>query len=152
MSDSFDVKVYDPTQIRATFAGVNISRGAGASGYADGEFCSIKQTADAFIEVVGTDGTVVWSKTNARSNEVMFRLLQTSVTNTFFSAMLAADEAAPNGAGIGILVVQDLQGTTVFRANRARIWKPADQSFDKSAKEREWLIRAVRNSIVIGNN
>lgn len=152
MSDSFDVKVYDPDQIRATFAGVNISRGAGASGYADGEFCTIKQSVDSWIEVVGTDGTVVWSKTNARSNEVTFRLLQVSATNAFFSAMLVTDESAPNGAGIAPLIVQDMQGTTVFRANKARVWKPADQSWDKSAKEREWPFRAVRNSIVVGGN
>lgn len=152
MSDSFDVKVYDPDQIRATFAGVNISRGAGASGYADGEFCKIEQSVDSFIEVVGTDGTVAWSKTNARSNEVTFRLLQVSATNAFLSAMLTTDEAAPNGAGIGVLVIQDLQGTTLFRANKARVWKPAGMSFDKSAKEREWLFRAVRNSIVVGGN
>ena len=40
-----------------------------------------------------------------------------------------------------------------FCANfRCWLQKPADQSFDREAKEREWTLIAVRDEIIVGGN
>lgn len=153
MADDFSVSIADADQYRITFAGVAISRGAGASGYADGEFLSIKPRKPSFTEVEGTDGSIVRSKTFSRLMDGLLRVLQTNAeTNGFLSSMLQADEENPNGAGVGTFVVQDLNGTTKFKALKAWVTAWADQSFDRSGKEREWKFTLVRSSIVIGGN
>lgn len=149
----FDVKEWDADQLRIAFAGVSMSRGAGASGYADGEFLKIVQDKDSFITVEGTDGTVTRSKTNTRLMTITLRLMQTnSQSNGVISAILGADENNPNGAGIGTFVVEDQNGTTLFAALKAWVKKWPDQSFDRGAKEREWIFGCVRNNIVVGGN
>jgi structural protein KPP10_ORF10 len=150
---SFDTKIYDADQVAAGFAGVLISKGAGASGYADGEFIRIVQNAESFTAIEGTDGTVTRSKTNRRLCTITIRVMQSnSATNGFLSAMLLLDEGAPNGAGIGTFFVKDLQGTTLFEAQYCWVVKPPDQSFDREAKEREWQLMCVRDNILVGGN
>ena len=145
MADDFTVSIADSDQILVSFAGILLSRGAGASGYADGEFLKIVPAKDSFTEVEGTDGTIARSKTNSRLMTITVRLLQTN-------SLLSADEGNPNGAGIGTFVVQDLNGTTTFKSLKAWLKKWPEQSFDRSAKEREWVFSCSRSSIVVGGN
>lgn len=150
--DNFDVKVVDAMQIRISFGGVQISRGAGASGYGDDVFLSVKQKTDSFIEGEGTDGTVWRSKTYSRLCECELTLLQTSASNDYLSSMLVTDEQAQNGAGIASFVVEDLNGTTKFVAQKAYVKKFPDQDWGKGAKERKWMIIAIRSSENVGSN
>ena len=153
MADAFTVAICDSDQFRLTFAGVQLSYGAGASGYADGEFFKVTQMKPSFTEVEDTDGTVSRSKTNSRLGEAMLRTMQTnSRTNGYLSTMLMFDESNPNGAGVGTLVLQDMNGTTYFKALKAWVIGPPDQSFDRSAKEREWKFHVVRSSVIVGGN
>lgn len=153
MADDFTVSIADSDQILVSFAGILLSRGAGASGYADGEFLKIVPAKDSFTEVEGTDGTIARSKTNSRLMTITVRLLQTnSQSNGLLSSLLSADEGNPNGAGIGTFVVQDLNGTTTFKSLKAWLKKWPEQSFDRSAKEREWVFSCSRSSIVVGGN
>ncbi len=149
----FDVKEYDADQVFVSFGGVQLSRGAGASGYAEGTFVIIEPEGQIFDDVAGTDGTVTRSKTNERRGTVTLRTMQSnSVTNGYLSSVAQEDEALPNGAGILSLVVQDLQGTTIFEASKAWVREWPKQEFDRSAKEREWVFRVVRNNIFVGGN
>lgn len=153
MSNDFSVAISDADQVRITFAAVAISRGAGQSGYADGEFLKVTQDKDSFTAVEGTDGSVTRSKTNSRLGTITLRTMQSNAqTNGYLSSLLTADENNTNGAGIGTFVVEDLNGTTKFKALKAWLMKPPDQSFDRSAKEREWKFQVVRTNIVVGGN
>jgi hypothetical protein len=152
MSGEFIVAVCDADQYRIQVAGVDISRGAGQSGYADGEYFTSTQPKDSFVYVEGTDGSVARGKTNSRIVEMSINLLQTSVSNAFLSILLATDENAPNGAGIGSFVLQDMQGPTRIVCTRSWIRKPADVSVDRGAKERKWGIIGVKSVYVIGGN
>lgn len=149
----FDTKEYDADQVFVSFGGVQLSKGAGASGYAEGIFITIEPEGDIFDDVAGTDGTVTRSKTNERRFTATLRTMQSnSSTNGYLSTVMQEDESLPNGAGILALVVQDLQGTTIFEASKAWVKAWPKQDFDRNAKEREWVFRGVRNNIFVGGN
>lgn len=131
-------KVYDADQISISIAGLPIS------GFADGEFLRIERESNAFDDVVGTDGEVTRSKTNDDRATVTIRLMQTSDSNDLLSTLYNADKAAPGGAGVGPFMCRDAQGRALFIAEKAWIAKPPDQVFDRTATEREWMIRCAK--------
>lgn len=149
----FGMKVYDPDQYRITFNNFSFSKGAGASGYADGIFVSVEQMEVSFLTKVGTDGTISRSKTNARLTKILVRLMNTeSESNGFLSKMLQLDEQNPNGAGVGAFSLKDLQGTTAFFASQAWVSGPPKQPLDREANEREWELHGVRDILFVGGN
>ena len=113
-------KEFDSDQITALFANVLLD-----SGYGDGEFCRIEQTEKSFGTKVGTDGEVTRYKMKNKLTTVTFITSQTSSANAKFSAILAADENGPNGAGVAPLLVRDRQGSSLFEAQFAWITGPA---------------------------
>lgn len=148
----FSVKVADADQYVIAVAGNPVSLGAGQSGYADGEFLNLKQAAESFITVVGTDGSVVRSKTNNRLVDISLILLATNSYNAYLSGLLLADVNTPNGAGIGSFVVEDLAGTTLVLCTRAWIKGPADISLDRGVKARSWALQGVWDVLVVGGS
>lgn len=149
---AFNVAVSDADQYRLQIAGVNISRGAGQSGYGDDEFLKISPVGESFVEALGTDGTLAWSKTNDRRLDIMLTLLQTSSSNDYLSALHLSDVNLPNGAGVGSFVLQDLSGTTLVKCPKCRIFKPADVVLGRGAKGREWKLRGVWDVYLVGSN
>lgn len=153
MADNFDLVVYDSDQQRITFAGYSISKGAGASGYADGVFITIKPQKPSFTTKEGTDGTVTRSKTNSRLVDIVIRTMSSnSATNGFLSALLSNDQAQPNGAGVGPFVYEDLQGTTKYSCSKCWVTAVPDFSRDREANEVEWKLTGLRSVAVIGGN
>jgi hypothetical protein len=148
----FQIQEYDPDQYVMLFAGVAISQGAGQSGYADGEWFSSKVMAPSFTDVVGVGGVVVRTKVNDHRVDMFLNLLQTCELNAYLSGLVAADEGAPNGAGIGSFALYDLAGTTQIVCPNTWIVQPADLTLDKTAKDRKWNIRGVRSVYIIGGN
>lgn len=149
---AFTVAVSDADQYRVQVAGVNISRGAGQSGYGDDEFLKISPVGESFVEALGTDGTLAWSKTNDRRLDIILTLLQTSASNDYLSALHLSDVSLPNGAGVGSFVLQDLSGTTLVKCPKARIFKPSDVVLGRGAKGREWKLRGVWDVYLVGSN
>ena len=140
-------KVYDADQITMNIAGIPID-----SGYADGEFCRIEQADDAFRAVVGTDGSVTRSKTNNRMATVTFILMQTSETNTALSILHSLDINAPNGAGVGPLLIKDNQGVALYAAAQSWIVKAPDVSYDRDPTPREWAVMCANLERLDGGN
>jgi hypothetical protein len=133
-----DYKQYDPDQIVMSIAGVPIV------GTAEGDMVTVEYETDAFLDVAGTDGETVRSKSLDRRATVIFRLMQTSSSNPALDALHAADYNAPNGAGVGTLVIQDLQGNTLLRSEKAWIAAPPAVAFGATAGPREWKIRCAK--------
>ena len=152
MPGSFSLATVDADQFRIAVAGIPISNGAGASGYADGQFLKVSQNADGFLTVVGTDGTVVRSKSNNRLVDIELSLLQSSVSNTALSALYFLDSNQANGAGIGSFVCEDLSGTTLILCTRCWIQKPADVTLNRSAEPRVWHLQAIWDTFLVGNS
>lgn len=152
MPGDFTLAVSDADQYRLMVAGIPISNGAGASGYGEDEFLKIAMAEDAFITVVGADGTTVRSKSNNRLVNIDLTLMQSSVSNTALSALYAMDTNQANGAGIGSFVLQDLQGTTLILCTKCWIRKPAEVTLKRAASTRTWNITGLYSVMLIGNN
>ena len=150
----FQQVVYDMDQIRLNVGGFNVSRGAGASGLAaDGPFLKITQSGPSFTTRRGQDGAEARSKTNNHGADVsIFTMSTNSPTNGFFSGLMTADEAAPNGASIVTLVAKDMQGTSVFIADSAYLISRPEVSFGPEASDFEWKFHAIWRLWIAGGN
>lgn len=153
MADNFDLKVSDLDQITINFAGFAISQGPGATGYGEGTVITVKATNDSFVIKEGADGTVTRAKTNSRLVEITIKTMQSNGrVNGFLSAILATDEAQPNGAGVGPLNLNDLNGTSKFSASKVWVKKLPDMEWGRDPTEREWTLQGLRSVAVIGGN
>lgn len=150
---SFQQLVYDSDQVRINAGGFAVSKGPGASGYAEGQFCTIEADGPSFTVKRGTDGTETRSKTLNRGTKVTIRTMTSnSPTNGFFSGLVTADEAGPNGASIISLVVEDMQGTSKFASDSAFLMGFPKKVYSGEAEELEWEFHAIRRAHVIGGN
>lgn len=146
------LKIYDADQVTVLVGNFAISKGPGASGYADGEFVRIEQPTEDFVVKEGTDGQVTRSKTNTVLQKVTIRLMQTSTSNAYLSGLRLLDRNGVNGAGVVPLVIRDRQGTSLHTAQYAWVQAPPEVSYDREAKEREWTLYALMDERVDGGN
>lgn len=137
---------YVPTEVVIYLNGIL------ADGYADGEFITVEQMSPGFQSVVGTSGEVARSPSGDRRVKVTIKLLQTSRTNAQFSDLHNSDLNAPNGAGVGAFLMQDLSGNSIVRGEQAWITKFPDASYDRTAKSREWEIEVAVGTRKDGGN
>lgn len=130
------LKRYDAAQVTMVFMGILID-----SGFADGEFLTIEQSAPDYEVVVGTDGQVARSRTNNRHAVIKLKLMHTSDGNGFLGALSNAGLLAANGADIGPMLVRDrVSGTCMYTAANCWIAKPPDVSYDNKVTMREWTL------------
>jgi len=130
------LKRYDAAQMTLVFMGILID-----SGFADGEFLTIEQSAPDYEVVVGTDGEVGRSRTNNRHATIKVKLMHTSDGNTFLSVLSNAGLLAKNGADIGPMLVRDrVSGICVYTASKCWISKPPDVSYENKVAMREWTL------------
>jgi hypothetical protein len=139
-------RIYDSNQVQVAFAGIPVQ------GYADGDFLTITAETDAFTSVVGTDGEVSRSKSNDRRATVEIILMSTSPTNDLLSAVHVADLNSPGGAGVGALLVTDLNGTSLFTAGNAWVVKAPDVTYGREANERTWTLQVDSLVAFTGGN
>lgn len=133
------LKRYDAAQVTLVFMGILID-----SGFAEGEFLTIEQSAPDYEVVVGTDGEVSRSRTNNRHATIKVKLAQTSDGNTLFTTLSNAGLLAKNGADIGPMLVRDrVSGVCTFVASKCWIAKPPDVSFDNKVTTREWTLECA---------
>lgn len=142
-----ECKAYNSGDVVMNFVGIPID-----SGYADGEFVRLEKVNPDYEEYEGTDGSVVVSKTNSFLWKVTIRLHQASDGNARLSAIRALGLNGSNLAGAGPLLIEDRNGTSLFLASKAWIKTPPNQSYDKTVKEREWLLMAQEDVMIAGGN
>ncbi len=142
------VKIYDANEVTVVVALIDID-----AGFADGEFVRIEQE-EQFSTYIGSDGQVTRSKTNQKVARVTIILAQSSESNAALSTLHALDINAPNGAGVGPILIRDRQGLSQFSSDACWIVKFADESYDREVTTREWPIDAVTNgaSRFVGGN
>lgn len=135
-------KAYDPAMYIATFGGVEIK------GYAPG--AKIAGTFPAlFNMVVGLDGEVARGKTNDKTSQWRFSLLQTSVSNRVFSNNLAADDAAPSGIVLPFFL-KNVNGDTLITSPSAWVVGPPELSLAAEVGVNEWTIQCGETITYIG--
>jgi hypothetical protein len=116
-------------------------KGIEAKGVAEGTFFSAERAEDSVKVKAGGKGAVVRSRMLNRIAQVTITLLPTSPTNTLFSAVLAADEAGITvGAGVGPLLIKDLNGATILSAENAWIRKMPKKDIGDEPQNVEWIL------------
>jgi hypothetical protein len=141
------LKTYDPNLYDVIFAGVRLNEGT-----ADGQFVQVEFNAPAFTKKVGADGTVTRARSADRSGSLTVTLMQTSAINDVLSGIHLADRSAPNGQGVGSLLIQDRAGTTVLRASKAWIADDPSVTLEMEATTREWVIDFADGYMFHGGN
>ena len=121
-------------------------------GYQDGEGFTIEHSSDAFTKKSGTDGKVTRCAMKDRSARVTFKLMANSACNDQLSLIYNLDRNAPNGAGVGQLLIKDNSGRSRFFAAEAWIAKAPDVTADREVTSREWAIDVAFLEEVHGGN
>lgn len=139
------LKTYDPSRVVLSFGGHQVS------GFGDDTFIEADRDEDSFAKSTGVDGEMTRSKSNNFGGFVQITLKQSSNTNDFLSALLAADEAS--GAGVVPLLLKDLSGTTVLASAKSWVRRLPANAWARAAGERVWMIDcAALIGLVGGNN
>jgi structural protein KPP10_ORF10 len=134
------LKRYDAAQVTLILANVPVS-----SGFNEGEFLTIEQSAPDYEVVVGTDGQVGRSRTNNRHATIKVKLMQTSDGNTLFSAVSNLGLLAKNGSDVGALMIRDrISGLCTYTAAECWISKPPDVTYDNKITVREWTLECAQ--------
>lgn len=135
-----------PQQVFANWSAdrlIFVFAGHRAQGLADGSFLRIRAKSDGFTSRNGSDSLVTHSRSNDHRREVSLILEASSLSNAVFSAVHEIDKAAPNGSGVAPMLIQDLNGTTKFTAEIARIMKAPDMDLARESGTLEWLFEAI---------
>jgi hypothetical protein len=138
------VKNYDPALYRVIFAGSPIT------GFGDGTWITASRRNPTWSLTAGADGEVARAKSNDKTGSVVFTLLQSSASNDVLSALHLTDELTGNG--VGPILVQDLNGTTVLQGETAFVEKPADVTLAKEVEGREWTILVGKFNMLVGGS
>lgn len=139
-----NVRTYDPNSIIVSFMGKTLA------GFAEGSFLKIKRSGDMFTKVKGADGSVDRINNNAFDFEVTLSLKQTTPSNTLLSGIAAADQLL--NKGVGMLIIKDNAGTTLFTAAQAWIRKDPDADFADKLSPREWTFDTGVAAFLLGGN
>jgi hypothetical protein len=131
-------RVYSSSQVKVSLAGIPIT-----GGFADGEFVRIEREGEAFTDVVGTDGEVTRNATKDNRATVTIILMQSGEGNAALSALHNSDKNTEGGAGIGRLLIEDLNGTSLHESAFSWISNEPDASYDREATSREWPVRCA---------
>lgn len=130
------LKRYDAAQVTISVMNLLLD-----SGYNEGEFLTIEQSAPDYEVVVGTDGQVGRSRTNNRHATIKVKLMATSDGNTLLGAVSNAGLLAANGSDIGTMLIRDrVSGTCMYTAANCWIAKPPDVSYENKISAREWTL------------
>lgn len=129
----FGFKNYAADQVKLTIAGIPID-----SGFGDGTFVTISPTNPFFGSVAGTDGEVTRWKSSDRRAEGTIVLMQTSDGHQALSVLHTLDRNAPNGAGVGVFQLEDLNGGTNLLSPSCWITGFPEISYAREAGAWEW--------------
>jgi hypothetical protein len=140
------VKTYDPKKIDVVLAGQRLN-----SGLADGTWLTYTSAAPGFSKKVGVDGEVTRTRSHDRSGEIRLTLMASSAINDVLSRLYADDrDGNANGRGVGALLIQDRNGTTLLQASQAWISDDPDISFGAEVETREWVIEVADVQVTHG--
>jgi len=142
-----DPKIFDLDQVAVSFLGTDISQG-----YGEGAAIKIEKVTPTTKWKEGADGSAARSKTGSKLYKVTLTYLSTSGANAVLSAIAQLDEDNPNGAGVGPLLVADLQGATLFASPQSGIETIPPLDLNQEASNVEWVIYAANGSAFWGGN
>ena len=138
------LRTFDPRLVNILIGGVPMQ------GFADGTFLSIDRDEDAFVKVVGADGTSTRIKSNNRSATLTLTLKQSSPSNDVLSGFAALDELS--NTGVVPVLVKDNSGNSIYFSATGWVQKYPLSEFSKEISNREWTLDLVDTDIFVGSN
>lgn len=141
------MKNWDLSALLMVFMGIGLS-----TGFDEDDVLELEPEADTFGHKVGADGEWVRFRNNNKVNKVSVHLMQTSIANSLFSAIATRDENTQGGAGVGPMLVQDLQGTTLLEAQNCFVSHRPTRTFGREPKPRVWELTCSIDVQIDGNN
>lgn len=117
--------------------------GVEIEGYDEGDdVITLERLNDSAAHKIGTDGEMTVSMSADRSGTVRFRLMQTSDSNPFLSALVNLQE---NGAFVPVFVqMKDVNSDDFASGTQGYIPRPASMVRGVNANSQEWTITVER--------
>jgi len=132
---------YDSNAVTLIACAIPVTDGRATKG-----FVKIKKPADEYGTSEGCDGSVTRWHVGSRLVEMEVTLMDASLHNQQFSALLAVDTLSTNGAGVGIMLLKDNSGATLYTSDRCWISKRPETAKGRESGERTWTFQFVANN------
>jgi hypothetical protein len=136
------MKSYDSKSVMVLFANTPIS------GFAEGSRVTCTPNAKRWTKKVGSDGEVTRSKSNNKAYTFKLTLARHSLSNTFLSSLVNADDLTPGGVTHPILI-EDLVSGTTYAAKNAFVSGFPEDAHETEGTDLEWEIEAGETLVMI---
>lgn len=120
------------------------------TGRAKGQSLSVVYDSDAFAKQMGLDGEGFWIKNGDHAATITVTLLQSARSNYILSLLHIADRLTPGGLMLPFYL-RESNGRSIAAAAKARIIKPADQTWSDGGETRVWTIGTTNLRGVVGD-
>lgn len=134
-------KEYDSSNVTLVVCAIPI-----VDGKAD-PFVKVTPRGPAFEDDISVDGEVSRYHTHERRADVEVTLKRSSAHNQQLAAIHAADRASSGGAGVGVFLLKDNNGATIYAADKCWIASLPDWEFGKGIADVTWKFTIVLNPI-----
>lgn len=147
MTERFSV--YDGEAVDLIAVGIPIN-----DGRADERFISFKPKGPAYESIIGADGSVTRIATHERRYDVEVTLKRSSSHNPQLAAIHAVDRMSTGGAGVGVFLLKDRNGSTLIAGDKCWIVQVPDYEFGKGVSDVTWKFEVVCNhaAVITGGN
>jgi hypothetical protein len=143
-----DFKVYDDAAVSLVICAIPIEDGLGSP------FVKVMAVDDDFDWEAGIDGEVcLYNKHNTRFiAEVTLKGF--SSHNAQLAAVHGVNTASSSGAGVGVFLLRDNNGSTIMAADKCCIQRVPDKGFGEKPEDVTWrcMIVASPQSMIVGGN
>lgn len=134
-------KEYDSDNVTLVVCAIPV-----VSGKAD-PFIKLTPRGPAFEDEISIDGEVTRYHTHEGRIDGEVTLKRSSDHNQQFAALHAADRESSGGAGVGVFLLKDNNGATIFAGDKCWITSLPDWEMGKGVSDVTWKFVAVINPI-----
>ena len=106
-------------------------------------FVKISPDEEAFGVAKGSDGSACRYETNNEVYNVEVTLQRSSPHNAQLAAIHAADRISKAGAGVGVFLLEDANGSTLYAGDKCWIEKLPDWEFGKGVGDVTWPLKVI---------
>jgi hypothetical protein len=145
------VQKYNPKRITGSWKGQIGTRefAIQLAGYMDGTFVQAEYDEDAATKHTGGQGETSVILNCNKGAKLIATFIQGAAINDELSNLVP--DAKRNYLPVGVLTLEDLNGTTVFKAAEAWLIKQAKIEFGKDLSAREWTWDTGEADIHVGS-
>lgn len=141
-------KNYSSRAVDLVLVGIPITDGKGDP------FVKVAPRGDAYEDDIGVDGEVCRYETNECRYDVEVTLKGFSNHNEQLAAILAVDRVSTGGAGVGVFLLKDNNGATLYAGDKCWLTAAAPQEFGKGKPDVTWKLTVVMKpyAVIPGGN